>query len=210
MFDSSGVPTGIFISTVTHIINPVLDWGDAPNPLYPTLSVNMGPNHQIVPAAPFLGPAGDTPDPDANGQPNPTATGDDTDGNDDEDGLISSSLIENDPTSFIQIHTNGGILNAWIDFNADGDFTDPGEHVITNAPAGAGPTPFAVTVPSGTAGDTFLRLRVSTVGTVTPIGPALDGEVEDHMVTITPGAGYERLFGDDTPYSVLANLILSY
>jgi hypothetical protein len=27
---------------------------------------------------------------------------------------------------------------------------------------------------------------------------------------LIPGAGYERLFGDDTPYSVLANLILSY
>ena len=28
--------------------------------------------------------------------------------------------------------------------------------------------------------------------------------------TLIPGGGYERLFGDDTPYSVLANLILSY
>jgi hypothetical protein len=27
---------------------------------------------------------------------------------------------------------------------------------------------------------------------------------------LIPGAGYERLFGDDTPYSVLANLVLSY
>ncbi len=27
---------------------------------------------------------------------------------------------------------------------------------------------------------------------------------------LIPGGGYERLFGDDTPYSVLANLILSY
>ena len=28
--------------------------------------------------------------------------------------------------------------------------------------------------------------------------------------TLIPGGGYERLFGDETPYSVLANLILSY
>ena len=97
-----------------------------------------------------------------------------------------------------------GYLNAWIDFNRDGDFTDPGEQIGIDLPMTAGamnPVPF--TVPSGfSAGSTFARFRISTETGLSPIGLAEDGEVEDYQVTLQP---QRRDFGDlaDPTYPTL-------
>ena len=76
-----------------------LDWGDAPDPVtapgYPTLLLNNGARHFIVPGGPFMGGAVD-PDPD--GQPTLAADGDDLDlDGDDEDGVTFGPLRWGDP-----------------------------------------------------------------------------------------------------------------
>jgi hypothetical protein len=63
------------------------DFGDAPDPTYPTLSISNGANHFIVDGY-FLGSSVDD---ETDGQPDASSLGDDNDGNDDDDGVIFSS-----------------------------------------------------------------------------------------------------------------------
>ena len=96
--------------------------------------------------------------------------------------------------------TGGGVVDAWIDFNADGDWDDPGEQIISVATPGAifsdvgEPVTrvFNVTVPQVAPNppvplDTYARFRVSRDGGLQPNGLALSGEVEDYIVKILPG-----------------------
>ncbi|MGA8810813.1 MAG: SdrD B-like domain-containing protein, partial [Thermoanaerobaculia bacterium] len=63
-----------------------LDYGDAPDPTYPTLLASNGARHRVLPLSnPTLGTFVDV---EADGQPNATASGDDNNGvPDDEDGV---------------------------------------------------------------------------------------------------------------------------
>jgi hypothetical protein len=66
------------------------DWGDAPDPAYPTLRASSGAAHVIEPGFHL----GNTIDADLDGQPDPYALGDNYDGNIDEDGVFfTTSLI---------------------------------------------------------------------------------------------------------------------
>ena len=78
------------------------------------------------------------------------------------------------------------MLNAWIDFNADGDWADVGEHAVVDMALTAGPVhPLTVPVPAGAAlGSTVARFRLSTTPGLGVTGFAPDGEVEDHAVEI--------------------------
>ncbi|NQV23898.1 MAG: hypothetical protein HQ518_05965 [Rhodopirellula sp.] len=79
-------------------------------------------------------------------------------------------------------------LDAWIDFNADGDFSDPGEQIASSLALSAGDNLVDFTVPGdAVVGPTFARFRVSTDGGLTPSGIAPDGEVEDYAVSIRAG-----------------------
>ena len=64
------------------------DWGDLPDPPYPTLSASNGPLHKLGPL--FLGLLIDS---EPNGQPNANATGDDISNLADEDGVVFTSAI---------------------------------------------------------------------------------------------------------------------
>ncbi|WP_338226204.1 DUF7507 domain-containing protein [Algoriphagus confluentis] len=80
-------------------------------------------------------------------------------------------------------------VNAWIDWNRDGDFLDQGERVIINQGLTTGNngniTP-TISVPcDAVPGISYLRVRVSTTQDLPPIGGALNGEVEDYKITIT-------------------------
>ena len=79
-----------------------------------------------------------------------------------------------------------GMLQAFFDWNIDGDFTDPGEQVATNVQDtdNDGTITLNITPPVDTvAGTSFARFRWSTsvVGFQDPAG---DGEVEDYQVTL--------------------------
>nr|WP_233148154.1 Ig-like domain-containing protein [Rhodopirellula sp. MGV] len=127
---------------------------------------------------------------------------------DDEDGVrFTSALNPNGNFSKsvmtpITVSVTGtGILQAWIDFNADGDWDDIGEQVITGTESSAmfvdtgSPVErtFNITVPSfatppNTATETYARFRVSREGGLGPAGLAQSGEVEDYRVLLVPDA----------------------
>ncbi|HPM84515.1 MAG TPA: SdrD B-like domain-containing protein [Candidatus Anammoximicrobium sp.] len=113
------------------------DYGDAPDPAYPTLAASGGARHLIVPGGPYLGAAVDA---DLDGQPHALALGDDNDGNDDEDGVQLLTRIVPGTTARIEVTgATAGILTAWLDLNADGDWDDAAEHILVDVPLGAGP-----------------------------------------------------------------------
>ena len=166
-----------------------LDYGDAPDPTYSTLDASDGARH-IIEGGLYLGASVDL---EADGQPTVGADGDDLDGNDDEDGIVFTSGIGADLDAFLDVTASGpGLLNAWVDFNADGDWADAGEQIFTDQALVSGVNPLSFAVPAGaTLGTTFARFRFSTNSGLAPNGYATDGEVEDSAVEILEGPDLE-------------------
>lgn len=166
-----------------------LDWGDAPDPGYPTLAASSGACHFIVPPL-YMGAGVDN---ETDGQPDANALGDDNDGNDDEDGvtfgapLVCGSQAPVTITASVPA-TAPAFIDAWIDFNSDGDWADPGEQILAAMPVVSGVNNFNFPVPANAiVGQTFARFRISSTGNLPCTGPASDGEVEDYQVSIQPG-----------------------
>ncbi|MBN1155019.1 PKD domain-containing protein, partial [candidate division KSB1 bacterium] len=91
-----------------------IDYGDAPDPTYPTLLVNNGARH-IIEQGFHLGVSIDA---ETDGQPTPLSDGDDVNATNDEDGVIMSPFIapgQSVPITIIASDT--GVVNAWFDFN---------------------------------------------------------------------------------------------
>lgn len=82
-----------------------------------------------------------------------------------------------------------GRLDAWVDFNRDGDWDDEGEQVFANEdiqPVSGAPTDtlrFDVPVDAD-LGYTYSRFRFSRNGNLNPTGAAPDGEVEDYLLQL--------------------------
>jgi len=159
-----------------------LDYGDAPAP-YPTLLADNGARHLITPGL-RLGSLADV---EPNGRPSAQANGDDTYISDDEDGVVFNTPLAVGATATITVTASGpGKLDAWIDFNQDGDWNDPGERIFTGRDVVAGANVLTFNVPAeALLGTTFARFRLSTAGVDAPTGYAPDGEVEDYAVNIT-------------------------
>ncbi len=162
------------------------DAGDAPDPSYPTLVASNGARHGISGGL-YLGASVDA---DADGQPSALADGDDVDGSDDEDGVVFTSGLGRGLNAYLNLAASAaGLLNAWVDFNADGDWLDAGEQIFTDQALAAGVNPLSFPVPAdATLGATFARFRIDSTGGLSPDGIALDGEVEDELVEIVNGA----------------------
>lgn len=164
------------------------DFGDAPDPTYPTLLASNGARHQIN----RLLMLGSTIDPEADGQPNPTATGDDIAGAtpDDEDGVTFVSMLVPGKSAQVDVSVTTTLapayLDAWIDFNGDGDWADAGEQVLTASVVTAGVNNLWINVPpSASPGiSTFARFRLSLLNTMNYDGAGGIGEVEDYQVKI--------------------------
>jgi len=179
-----------------------LDFGDAQDPTFPTLSANNGAAHVIVPGI-LLGASIDG-EPD--GQPDPAALGDDNDtvyppANDDEDGVVfpMPSLAQG-TSAPVQITASvNGYLSAWIDFNGDGDWNDSGEQIFFDRWLFAGANNINFNVPVGlpAGASVFARFRFSTqrIG-ASYTGLWVDGEVEDYVVTIGDLPSGTRDWGD--------------
>ena len=102
---------------------------------------------------------------------------------DDDDGVIMSAFNRNTVTEVIVTASAEGLLDAWIDFNIDGDFDDPGEQIFASRQLKAGQNTFEVRPPADTVdGQTVGRFRFSSIGGLRPTGLAPDGEVEDYVV----------------------------
>lgn len=179
-----------------------MDFGDAPDAvgtpfMYPTTFAGLSGDparHVIVAAGPRLGA---TIDAEPDGQPTFLADGDDLNGIDDEDGVFLNGLpLETQPLvagSVMQIRVdNGGadgLLNAWFDWNQNGNWEPATEQVAFDVPIPAGgsillpvPVPGFLTANS----NIYSRFRLSTAAGLTPRGPAPDGEVEDYRTRVLP------------------------
>ena len=161
------------------------DFGDAPNTngaAFPTLLVDNGAHHRIV-AGIHLGGGIDH---EWDGHPHEDSLGDDADGSDDENGVIVPPSLSPGHPAEIRVQASAvGRLDAWVDWNVDGDWNDSLEHVFDSEPLMAGANILSLRVPVGAAvGSSFARFRFSTQGGLSPAGLADDGEVEDYAVSI--------------------------
>ncbi len=195
-----------------------LDWGDAPeDPAgawgYPTLAIHNGARHAIRSGF-FLG---QTIDAELDGQPSFSAVDDDLNGVDDEDGvvfldpLIPGEIVRVDVTASMA----GGFLNAWVDFDGNSSWADPGEQIFTAMPLNPGVNHLTFVVPISAAlpnehraRGAYSRFRFSSLAHLPYEGYAPDGEVEDYMDWIraldfgdapdSPGTlGYRTLRAND-------------
>ena len=163
------------------------DFGDAPDPSYPTLLASDGARHIVLTTGnPTLGTLADI-EPVA--QQSADHLGDDVDGTDDEDG-VTFQEVELIPGTTTQIDLTGGAVggnvSAWIDWNLDGDWTDAGEQIASDVALGPGAVltlDVPVPVPAA-AGPSCARFRISTATGLASTGQAMDGEVEDYAVEI--------------------------
>ena len=196
------------------------DFGDAPDEPdesrpgvpagYPTRLADDGARHAFVSTVRL----GDRIDDEEEGQPTIDADGDDRDSgfNSDEDGVLFGPgfvVVASDPSvltrnartyrygisrgataTLTPLASTDGKLDAWIDFNRDGDWDDDGEQVYDSVPVEGAPdyTVLNLTVPETAApGVTFVRFRFSIEGDLEPSGIAPNGEVEDYMLRIFDG-----------------------
>ena len=176
-----------------------LDFGDAPDPVtttpgrYPTLLAFDGARH-VSNATPLT--LGASISSELDGTPTPRADGDTSDNgvSFQFQALAKPVFNRNVDTTITVTLSMPGIVDGWIDFNADGDWTDPGENVLNGAEFTSTTLTrqFQIRVPAtapvpATGLNSFARFRASTAGQTLPTGLALDGEVEDYLVRIVPG-----------------------
>lgn len=169
------------------------DYPDAPAS-YGTSGAGAA-NHAIDPLdAVYLGACVDF---ETNGQPNAAATGDDLAAGsdrvglcfDDEDGVSFPGPIAACTNAAVNVTASAGSrLDAFVDFNADGDFGDPGEQIFADQALLAGANPLNFAVPcDAAAAVTYSRFRLTRAGTpglLGPTGDASSGEVEDYRITV--------------------------
>ena len=164
------------------------DFGDAPSP-YPVTLAENGARH--VPAGPMLGASRDM---EADGMHSANA---DADGAD-EDGVTFSTVRAGQLDAVVAVNASAAAkLDAWIDFNGDGSWDGAGEQIFDSIDVSPGNNDLMFDVPAHAASVvTFARFRLSTVGGLSPRGPATDGEVEDHPVTISRPGGHGHFVAD--------------
>ncbi|HIF9218386.1 TPA: GEVED domain-containing protein, partial [Photobacterium damselae] len=114
------------------------------------------------------------------------ASGDDNNGQDDEDLVIPAQIIvETSTTLPIQV-VGDGFVSIWVDLNNDGDFADSNEQLINDQAVTTGNNSISVILDAASAegfnGNTVMRVRLcsSANSCNTFDGAANDGEVEDH------------------------------
>ena len=141
-------------------VRRIADYGDAPVS-YGTLSADNGASHAFIPGFRL----GANFDGESDGNPSPTAQGDDVDGSRDEDGVVFASGLQAGETaelvvSALQLNVSPGYFNGWMDFNGNGNWNDPGEQIFTNQRLADGNNRLFFDVPaSATEGLTFARFR---------------------------------------------------
>ncbi len=151
------------------------DFGDAPNS-FPVLLLDNGASH-VIDTGFYLG-ATVTTEPD--GLPSPSADADLDDGIQFLDPLVPGNTVQ------IQVvASQAGKIDAWMDFNQDGDWNDVGEKILSSHDVVAGANTVNVAIPEvSPEGITFARFRLSRDGGLNATGFAPNGEVEDYRVNI--------------------------
>ena len=161
------------------VTNAVIDedFGDAPVASY------GNPVHTIV-AGVLLGATNTA---DTASFDSPTASADAGDDGANPPDFTGKSAVEFD----VDVTGAGGFLQAWVDWNIDGDFEDSGEQIISDLQDSDANNVITVSVtpPANlTPGDSFIRLRWSTTAGISSNEAVSNGEVEDYAVSLILGA----------------------
>ncbi|MBX3010759.1 MAG: hypothetical protein KF832_04595 [Caldilineaceae bacterium] len=167
----------------------VADLGDLPD-RYGTLKSSDGARHLLTSNTRLNGSVDSDPD----GMPSLGADGDDTDtdvpnAGDDENGVTWPPVIlpnSTVPITVVVATTGTAYLNAWIDFNGDGDFEDEQERIVmTDTAYTTGTHVFNISAPSFVTTTLYARFRLTDNPgeATTPTGSAPSGEVEDYVRT---------------------------
>jgi hypothetical protein len=183
-----------------------LDFGDAPEDgtSYATTLARNGARH-LQNGLLWMSPSVDA---EFDGQPSAGADGDDLNGTDDEDGVTLPTFIRQDDSAAVTVNATAPCrLNAWVDFNADGDWLDAGEQIFADAALAAGANTLGFSVPlAAQIGTAYARFRVSSAGGDGPAGQADDGEVEDYTLEVRekfpPALGLKWRQPPDCPFGL--------
>ena len=162
-----------------------IDFGDAPSSYGLSLADN-GARHEFDSSGLFLGSI-------VNGESTPKSV------DDSDDGVEFITGFEAGLDTLIRVTSSTeGYLNAWFDWNQNGEF-DEDEQTITSEALEAGENYILLEVPSdATVGDTWMRFRATESTGVGVNGGVANGEVEDYQENVTdpgmsttyyPGAG---------------------
>ena len=121
----------------------------------------------------------------------------------DEDGIVFGTLSVGQPATVdVYLHGADSKLDAWVDFDGDGDWDDAGDRVFSSQDVVVGGNMLSFPIPAtATIGNTYARFRLSTDGGLTPRGLAADGEVEDYAVEIVE-------WNDPPTLDAIANLTI--
>ena len=172
--DSSG-----YVATIPAVLNR--DYGDAPIAFaFSTSLAGFGARH--IATGPMLGTIRDT-EPDVTGST--LSNADNITATNDEDGVTVGILTPGaNATATVFVTSSGAAkLDAWIDFNRDGDWDDTGEKIANSVSVVNGPNTLTFAVPgSASISLNYSRFRISTAGGLDTFGEAVDGEVEDYVV----------------------------
>lgn len=193
------------------------DYGDAPDPNFPTLWASGGARHRLGGLC-----LGTRIDAELDGQSHFNAQGDDFDANgDDEEGIVIRSIIRPGmETRFDLTITNHQsevqytAVACWLDVDGNGRWDLPDEQLeywLLTARPGENTWDLGLDIPTdAVVGMTYARFRLyrreSSEDSVvlSPEGDGGVGEVEDYLITIMdPDASYD--FGDaaEAPYPTL-------
>ncbi|MEM6646846.1 MAG: GEVED domain-containing protein, partial [Bacteroidota bacterium] len=177
---------------------------------YPVNLAANGARH-VVTSQVRLGPMADA-DPNG-GDPTILASGDDAFMEDDEDGIVFvdgavpmtlqfedtfpdpvggqpwpfTGFYRDTEVEVIPLASVQGMLNAWIDWNRDGDWDDEGEQIFVNERVSSQEDTLRFRVPADADfGYTYGRFRFNRLGNLSVTGAGADGEVEDYLLAILP------------------------
>lgn len=109
----------------------------------------------------------------------------------DEDGVTFTGVFNEHVIPAVTVSvvvTGNGYLDAWFDWNRDGDYSDEGEQVLTSVAVSNGTFTFLQQAPAGAEpGFTTARFRLSSKNGGTDFGVGIGGEVEDYLIEVLPG-----------------------
>ena len=163
-----------------------IDFGDAPDTYLTSLAAN-GARHEITANNPFLGSTPADGEIDARLGLLSDDVNNDYLNTDDEDGIaFVTGLARGLDNVVLVTASTSGYLQAWFDWNRDGDFKDENEQVFSDQPLTAGSNRLMVRVPiDAEIGSSWSRFRFGSQKGTGFSGGATDGEVEDHAIEMS-------------------------
>lgn len=163
-----------------------IDFGDAPDTYLTSLAKN-GARHEIITNNPFLGSV--VPDGEVDARLGLLSDDSNNDylNTDDEDGVSFVTGLARGLNNVVLVTASTpGYLQAWFDWNRDGDFNDDNEQVFSDQSLTAGSNSLVVRVPiDADIGASWSRFRFGSQTGTGFSGGATDGEVEDYAIEIS-------------------------